>query len=46
MFTALTANVPTDVVGATLTVRGTTYMVAEHKPDGTGMSRLFLESAL
>lgn len=46
VFTALTANVPTNVIGATLTVRGTTYLVAEHKPDGTGMSRLFLESAL
>lgn len=46
VFTVPTAEVPTDVVGATLTVRGTTYLVAEHKPDGTGLSRLFLELAL
>ena len=40
-----TAQVPADPVGTTVVVGVTTYLVAAHEPDGTGISRLLLESA-
>ena len=41
----LTASVPANPVEQTVTVRGNTYVVAMHEPDGSGWSRLLLESA-
>lgn len=40
-----TAQVPASPVGTTVVVGGGTYLVAAHEPDGTGISRLVLESA-
>jgi hypothetical protein len=40
-----TAQVPAEPVGTTVVVAGNTYLVAAHEPDGTGISRLLLESA-
>lgn len=40
-----TTQVPTNPVGKTVVVGGGTYLVATHEPDGTGMSRLLLETA-
>lgn len=40
-----TAQVPADPVGTSVVVGGSTYLVAAHEPDGTGISRLLLESA-
>ena len=40
-----TAQVPVDPVGTSVVVGGSTYLVAAHEPDGTGISRLLLESA-
>jgi hypothetical protein len=40
-----TASVPSSPVGTAVTVNATAYLVAAHEPDGTGMSRLLLESA-
>ena len=40
-----TAQVPSTPVGTTVVVGGGTYLVAAHEPDGTGISRLLLESA-
>lgn len=40
-----TASVPAQPVGATAVVDGTAYLVAEHQPDGSGVSRLLLEAA-
>ena len=40
-----TAQVPATPVGTTVVVGGGTYLVAAHEPDGTGISRLLLESA-
>lgn len=37
-----TSNVPPAVQGKGLTVNGLHYEVAEHQPDGTGVSVLFL----
>lgn len=44
VFTLATSDVPALVVGASLVVNATTYKVAHHEPDGTGVSRLFLEA--
>lgn len=44
-FTTLTANVVGEAVGQLLTINGTSYYVAAHEPDGTGMSLLLLEVA-
>ena len=44
-FTTLTANVVGEAVGQLLTIHGTSYYVAAHEPDGTGMSLLLLEVA-
>lgn len=43
--TLATASVPATPVGATAVANGTTYVVATHEPDGTGISRLILEVA-
>jgi len=40
-----TTQVPADPVGTTVVVGGSTYLVAAHEPDGTGISRLLLELA-
>ena len=40
-----TASVPADPVGNTCVVGSTSYVVAAHEPDGTGISRLVLELA-
>lgn len=44
-FTTLTANVTGEAVGQLLVINGTSYYVAAHEPDGTGMSLLLLEVA-
>jgi hypothetical protein len=38
-----TASVPANPVGVTAVVASVTYTVAEHQPDGTGVSMLYLE---
>ena len=43
--TLATADVPASPVGLTVVVGAVSYLVAEHEPDGTGISRLLLESA-
>lgn len=45
-FTLPTQLVPSPAVGAVLVVGGEEYAVAEHQPDGTGVSLLILELAL
>lgn len=42
-FTLPTASVPASPVGKLLVVGSVTYAVAEHEPDGTGVSLLVLE---
>lgn len=42
-FTLPTASVPAEVVGSTLAIDAVSYFVAEHQPDGTGVSILLLE---
>lgn len=39
-----TTHVPANPVGTTVVVGIVTYLVAAHEPDGTGISRLLLES--
>ncbi|MEN9438321.1 MAG: hypothetical protein RIR09_2976 [Pseudomonadota bacterium] len=39
------ADVPSNPVGAAVLVGSASYLVAAHEPDGTGISRLLLESA-
>lgn len=43
MFTLATSDVPTSPVGASLVVNATSYRIAAHEPDGTGVSMLMLE---
>ena len=43
--TCATASLPADPVGAAVVVGAASYTVAEHHPDGTGMSVLLLEVA-
>lgn len=43
--TLASSSVPSDPVGSAVTVNATSYIVAAHEPDGTGVSRLLLESA-
>ena len=43
--TLSTADVPATPVGVSVVVGGASYLVAAHEPDGTGVSRLLLESA-
>ena len=39
------ASVPANPVGLALVIGATSYVVAAHEPDGTGVSRLLLERA-
>ena len=43
ILTLATTNVPANPVGTLAVVNGTTYSVAAHEPDGTGVSTLYLE---
>lgn len=43
--TLASADVSTNPVGAAVLVGAVAYVVAAHEPDGTGISRLLLESA-
>lgn len=43
--TLSTASVPASPVGLPVVVGSAQYLVAAHEPDGTGVSRLLLESA-
>lgn len=45
MLTLPTASLSADPVGQTAVVGGTSYLVAVHQPDGTGVSTLMLERA-
>lgn len=45
MLTLRTSDVPADAVGAAVVVGSAAYQVAEHRPDGTGVSQLLLEAA-
>jgi hypothetical protein len=45
MLTLPTAGLSADPVGQTAVVNGTSYLVAAHQPDGTGVSTLMLERA-
>lgn len=40
-----TSSVPAGVEGTSVSVKGTSYLVAAHEPDGSGWSRLLLEAA-
>ena len=44
LITLPTAQVPANPVGSSVVVGGNAYLVAAHEPDGTGISRLWLES--
>lgn len=44
-FTLATSVVPASPVGKAMVINGVTYSVAEHHPDGTGVSVLELERA-
>lgn len=41
-----TASVPLNPVGLAAVVGGVNYTIAEHQPDGTGVSTLYLERVL
>ena len=43
--TLASANVPVNPVGKTVVANATTYTIAAHEPDGTGISRLLLEKS-
>jgi hypothetical protein len=43
--TLASASVPANPVGLTVVANGQSYLVAAHEPDGTGVSRLLLETA-
>lgn len=43
--TLASTSVPADPEGQAAVVRGASYTVASHEPDGTGFSRLLLEVA-
>ena len=43
--TCATASLPANPVGAAVVVGAASYVVAEHQPDGTGISVLLLEVA-
>lgn len=40
-----TAYVPASAIGKTVVANSTSYTIAAHDPDGTGISQLFLERA-
>ena len=43
--TLKTSDVPSNPVGTAVLIGSASYLVAAHEPDGTGISRLLLESA-
>lgn len=43
--TLATLDVPANPVGQHAVVRGVDYLIAAHEPDGTGVSKLYLELA-
>ena len=43
--TLRTSDCPADPVGSSVVIGAASYMVAEHRPDGTGVSQLLLEAA-
>ena len=43
--TLRTADVPANPIGTTAVVGATTWLVAAHEPDGTGVSLLQLEAS-
>lgn len=43
--TLKTSDVPANPVGSAVTVGSVAYVVGAHEPDGTGLSRLVLETA-
>jgi hypothetical protein len=43
VFTCATAELPAAPVGETLALGSSTYVIAAHEPDGTGVSVLMLE---
>ena len=43
VLTVATTNIPANPVGLSAVIRGSTYLVSAHEPDGTGISRLILE---
>lgn len=43
--TVQTAVLPPEVVGQAITIGAQVYTVVSHEPDGTGMSRLWLQEA-
>ena len=43
--TLKTSDVPISPVGTAVLIGSASYLVAAHEPDGTGISRLLLESA-
>lgn len=45
LLTLASEDVSTNPVGASVLVGSVAYVVAAHEPDGTGLSRLLLESA-
>lgn len=45
MLTMPTTSVPASPVGKAVVVAGANYTVAEHQPDGSGVSTLILERA-
>lgn len=45
MATLKTADVPANPIGQTVTINAIAYAIAEHQPDGAGVSTLFLERA-
>ena len=44
--TLSTADVPATPAGMSVVVSGAGYTIAEHQPDGTGISTLYLERVL
>ncbi len=44
-YTLPSVSVPANPVGLALVIGATSYVVAAHEPDGTGVSRLLLERA-
>ena len=45
-YTLPSVSVPANPVGLALVIGATSYVVAAHEPDGTGVSRLLLERAV
>ena len=45
-YTLPSVSVPANPVGLALVIGATSYVVAAHEPEGTGVSRLLLERAV